>query len=603
MKNLVKTFVLSAIVALTAFSFGPAAKAYSPFLSASRSGDGIYLSVSGGAPSTHFVIYYTVSGSSIAQALDFPNFRTDYNGNFSSTISGAGQAFGIGTQLYAQFSNSDRTPTVYLDSGSSCGYYGCSVGQISFSENNLFMNTGQSRQVTIYNSYNYGSNSYYIQNISNNNVINATLAGYANILNLEAKSSGTASVTVCQYNYSGNCGTLYVTVNQTVGSWSLSQTSITVGPGQSASLTANFPYIFSGSLYEGSNSNPSVATVGFSGSTIYVYGHNSGNANISICYSGSCNNLYVTVSGSSGSLSLSQSSVTLNQGQNTIITIYDSSSYSSALYVSNNTSSSVVIPTLSGHSLNLYGNAAGYSTVTVCRNSPYACVNVYVTVNSGSFSQTVYFLTNSLSRITLGQYYSFQLQASGGTPPYTYSLVDGQLPSGLSLSSSGQIFGTVQNPVNVNFTVRVTDYYGRSAQASFAISSDNVLGASSYANGTLLNENGTIYIVYKNTKTGFVSAAAFLGLGFKFENAISVVSGIPYSGYSVTTANAAHPWGSWIKSGQTVYFVHELGLIPITDWNTFLNNGGNGSLVVPANSYDFQLPILSVMVANDARLR
>jgi hypothetical protein len=52
-----------------------------------------------------------------------------------------------------------------------------------------------------------------------------------------------------------------------------------------------------------------------------------------------------------------------------------------------------------------------------------------------------------------------------------------------------------------------------------------------------------------------------------------------------------------------VYFVHELGLIPVPTYEVFLSNGGADSLVVAANPYDFQLLMLSEMVMNDTRLR
>ena len=129
--------------------------------------------------------------------------------------------------------------------------------------------------------------------------------------------------------------------------------------------------------------------------------------------------------------------------------------------------------------------------------------------------------------------------------------------------------------------------------------------ASTYANGQLISEGSTVYIVYKNTKTAFSSASAFLGLGFSFNNVLAVGnSGLAESGYTVTKANASHPWGTWIKnSGNTVYFVGDLGLIPVPNWNTFLNNGGQAGFIVPANSYDFSLPILSPMTLNDPRLQ
>src|SRR5262249_11474801 len=92
-------------------------------------------------------------------------------------------------------------------------------------------------------------------------------------------------------------------------------------------------------------------------------------------------------------------------------------------------------------------------------------------------------------------------------------------------------------------------------------------------------------------------------LGYKLFN-VTVVdnANIPDSGMTVSTARGPHPWGSWIVSGGTVYFVHESGLIPVPSWDIFVNNGGNGSLIVPANSFDFQLPMLTNMTPFDYRV-
>jgi hypothetical protein len=131
-----------------------------------------------------------------------------------------------------------------------------------------------------------------------------------------------------------------------------------------------------------------------------------------------------------------------------------------------------------------------------------------------------------------------------------------------------------------------------------------VLGASIYKNGMLIKEGNTIYIVYRNSKTGFANLSAFKGFGFKLANVITALNtGLVSSGYTITTANASHPWGSWIKSGNTVYFVHENGLVPVPDMGVFTNNGGMEANIVPANIKDFTLPILSVMVNDDNRLR
>ncbi len=65
---------------------------------------------------------------------------------------------------------------------------------------------------------------------------------------------------------------------------------------------------------------------------------------------------------------------------------------------------------------------------------------------------------SSLPVGAFGQTYSFQLQASGGVPPYTWMIIDGALPSDLTLdASTGLISGTASMMGTFNFTVQVTD--------------------------------------------------------------------------------------------------------------------------------------------------
>ncbi len=69
---------------------------------------------------------------------------------------------------------------------------------------------------------------------------------------------------------------------------------------------------------------------------------------------------------------------------------------------------------------------------------------------------------------TVGAFYSQTLAASGGTPPYSWSVIAGTLPAGLSLSSSGVLSGAPTTPGAFNFTVQVTG--GGTASKAFSVS-------------------------------------------------------------------------------------------------------------------------------------
>src|SRR5207245_4499662 len=62
------------------------------------------------------------------------------------------------------------------------------------------------------------------------------------------------------------------------------------------------------------------------------------------------------------------------------------------------------------------------------------------------------------------------LAAVGGTTPYSWALFAGTLPSGLTLSTSGQIFGTPTTVTASNFTVQVTDSGAPAQTATQALS-------------------------------------------------------------------------------------------------------------------------------------
>jgi hypothetical protein len=78
--------------------------------------------------------------------------------------------------------------------------------------------------------------------------------------------------------------------------------------------------------------------------------------------------------------------------------------------------------------------------------------------------------TASLPNGSQVETYNQTLQASGGTTPYTWAILSGSLPPGLSLNAStGVISGTPTGSGTYNFTVQVTDSNSHTATQALAI--------------------------------------------------------------------------------------------------------------------------------------
>lgn len=68
-----------------------------------------------------------------------------------------------------------------------------------------------------------------------------------------------------------------------------------------------------------------------------------------------------------------------------------------------------------------------------------------------------------LNSASIGQPYNLLVAASGGTPPYGWTLVGGALPEGIQLNTNGLISGSPQVTGAFNFIFKVTDFFGATA--------------------------------------------------------------------------------------------------------------------------------------------
>ncbi len=492
-------------------------------------------------------------------------FYVNVGGIQSNTVSLAAQNSGTGSCYYVN------------------GVYTCGTNQLSTSQTSVTMTVGQTLSLNIYGgTYTgyYGSNAYYVASNSASSVVTAGVTG--STLQLYAVGSGTSTVQVCPTGAttgSSACANVYVTVTfngSGSGTVTLSQSSLNMSIGQSSVVQVYSSSVYNGSgYYSGTftinnNSNPSVVSTSLSGSSLTVYAIQPGNVTLTVCNqngyasTSGCASLYVTVTGNgTGScynngyntncvgqngITFSVQNPTLSVGQSAAVVIYGNgynyNSYSYNNYqsyqVTGNSNASVVSAATSGNSLNLVGLSNGSSVISVC--------SLYGSVigSTGTSCGTLYVTVSGYNGSTGSCYYVGSV----------YTCPNGQ-----------------------------------------------VLGATIYPNGTLIEQGSTIYIYYRNTLTAFANYGAFVGLGFRTSNVQNLgYTNVPISGYVISSQFAPHPWGSWVKSGQAIYFVSEYGLIPVPDYSTFLNNGGSSANVVPANAYDFQLPLQSPMTSEDSRL-
>jgi len=111
-----------------------------------------------------------------------------------------------------------------------------------------------------------------------------------------------------------------------------------------------------------------------------------------------------------------------------------------------------------------------YSSTSVLPTNTYHSSNYWVDVVFNYVAAPLSISTVSLPSGTVSVGYNQTLSAVGGTTPYSWSLVSGALPPGLTLSSSGQISGTPSSATIRDFTVRVIDSSSPAQTATQALS-------------------------------------------------------------------------------------------------------------------------------------
>ena len=195
--------------------------------------------------------------------------------------------------------------------------------------------------------------------------------------------------------YTNTNGTVYSGTSYSYSTVSFSQNNITVAPNQTTIVTL---YGGSGTYYISQNS--SLVSASISGSTLTISGNESGTGTLVVCSSNSsCGTLSLTVTTSSYTypyttypyttsyptyqqtytpISLSQSAINLNAGQQEYLNIYGTGSY----YIYSNSNSYAVTAGISSNTLWINGVNPGASDVMICESVGSSCTTLYVNVNA-----------------------------------------------------------------------------------------------------------------------------------------------------------------------------------------------------------------------------
>jgi len=488
MKKFLTRFVFSLFAAL--FLVLSPVYALTPSLSVSStgSGDSVRITVNGDANST-VILSYTKTGTGLQlSSLG----TTDSTGYFSTTISSG---------TYSVVASSAVYVLVNGQQSSSVAWPQVSSLSLSLSQTGVVLSVGQSSTITA------GSSSLYLSNNSNPSIANININGSS--ITITANSYGSTVVSVCSQGSTTNCGSIYVTVqNSGYSALTFSQTSVTIAAGQTVPVSISGG---NGNYTVLNNSNPGIIQASINGSILNLSTlSSSGSSSITVCSSGQsyCGIVNVTIgSASYTTLTFNPSNPSVAIGQTTTVNI--SGGASSTYYVSANSNPGYVQATMNGSTLSLYGISSGVSVVTIC-SSVGNCSSLSITVNYVSSGGNITLSQSSLSLLT-GQ--ALSVTVSGGAAPYSLASYSTNIfsanISGNVVTITGVSSGTGSVAVCsaeggcINLSVTVN---GSSSNNSIVLSQSSISLALSQSSSVYITGSGSYY-VSSNSNPGIASVS------------------------------------------------------------------------------------------------
>jgi hypothetical protein len=232
-------------------------------------------------------------------------------------------------------------------------------------------------------------------------------------------------------------------------------------------------------------------------------------------------------------------------------------------------------------------------TVTVS-NSAGSATSAAATLTVNAQTSTLTITSTQPPGGTVAAAYSSALAASGGTPPYTWSLSSGSLPTGLTLSSAGAISGTPSVAGSFSFTVVVKDSTGASASANLSITVGTAaapsVSISSPSNGATVS--GSISVSGTASDGLSISSVQVSVDGGSFANASGTTSwSFPLNTNSLS--NGAHTLAAKVSdsggnsANSSLVDVTVNNASTSTDCTLYASPSGGGNGTIPSSPLSF----------------
>src|SRR5262245_8012090 len=174
--------------------------------------------------------------------------------------------------------------------------------------------------------------------------------------------------------------------------------------------------------------------------------------------------------------------------------------------------------------------AAGTTTISATLGSVHGSTGLTVTQSPLTIT------TSALPGATAGVAYSATLTATGGTPPYTWSIASGTLPAGLTLTSGGVISGTPTATGTSSFTVKVT------------------AGAQNVTKALAITPNPAMAMIWPTKPPPAIvdgGDPAAVALGVKFQSDVpGLITGLRF--YKAAANTGSHVGILWSSTGQSL---------------------------------------------------